>query len=149
MGLCSGGFQAAICLLVPFQLIQAITACPNLPAASPLRRKKLASKVGTALERKLHGELDPPRPAAAQERVADAHVAGGHNGISASTRLPVATHSETSDTRIGNESRKEGIREVGVVQNVKELSAYLHVQSFGDRRVLVYGADHGDGFELR
>src|SRR5439155_10232082 len=122
VGLCGGGFQAAICLLVPFQVIQANTVCPNLPAASPLRRKKLASKVGTALERKLHGQLDAAGPPAAEERIADADVAGGHNGIPPTAYFTVAIYEESAPAsricrtrrRIGNKRWKERIGEVGV-----------------------------------
>src|SRR6267378_643400 len=85
------------------------------------------------LERELSRQLNPPRPAAAQERVSYAHVASCCNGIASLAHFTVPAGLKPVKSRIGNECRQEGIRKVRVIQHIEEFGAELHIQPLSDR----------------
>src|SRR6267378_2189948 len=89
------------------------------------------------LERELSRQLNPPRPAAAQERVSYAHVASCCNGIASLAHFTVPAGLKPVKSRIGNECRQEGIRKVRVIQHIEEFGAELHLQPLSDRCVFI------------
>lgn len=96
------------------------------------------------LERKLRRQLNSPRPAAPKERIANAHVACGHNLIRAISDLAIAINVESATaTRskvrcgIGDKGRQFRVGEVRMIEHVEEFGAQLHIHTFRDCRVFV------------
>lgn len=101
---------------------------------------------GPPLERELGRQLNPTRPAAPQERVAYAHVAGSCETKMAATapygdrrtaRNAWTAIANSTLCSIRDKRRQEGIREVRMIEDVEELGANLHAEPLGNRRVLV------------
>ena len=85
------------------------------------------------LERDLGRKLHPARAAAAEKRIADAHIARRRKRqeTDAPPRCVQAVV-----CRIGNEIRQVRIGKVGMIQQVEELGPDLQIYPLGDRRVL-------------
>src|SRR5579864_5473183 len=95
-------------------------------------------------ERELDRQLNPPRSAAAQERIAYADVAGGGDLVCADAHFPVTVRLKTAAAgrteirgRISDKCRKQRTGKVRMVQDIEEFRAELQVQPLGNRRVLV------------
>src|ERR1700730_7676642 len=95
-------------------------------------------------ECKLRREPNPARPAASEEGITDAHVAGCNNLVPGDTHFTVAAAVKTARTttreirsRICHESRQERICKVRMVENVKKLGSKLHAHTLRDVRALV------------
>ena len=87
------------------------------------------------LESELGRELNAARPAASEERIADAHVAGRGDRIVARPSLAVASGSALQlhaglevRCRVRNERGQERIGEVRVIEEVEEIGAKLQCQ---------------------
>ena len=97
--------------------------------------------------------MNAARASAAEERVADADVAGSSEvvpGIRGNARerwlaanFVIPRHLETTPAgaevrgRVGNEAREQRTGEIGMVQNVEEFRPQLHLHAFSDGRVFV------------
>jgi len=81
----------------------------------------------------------PARAAASEERVADAHVSGGGDGIAAGASFEgvSAIQGKAVEARVCDERGQERVREVGMVNDIEEVCAQLQVHAFSDGRVLV------------
>src|SRR5579859_1292925 len=93
------------------------------------------------LELKHGRQLNAARATAADERVADAHVARGSDGQTAAANftIPGAVERKASRGRIGDKRRQQRIREVRVIEQVEEVDSELHADALGNRRLLVDG----------
>ena len=109
-------------------------------------------KLRNNLERDLQSELRSARAASAEERIADAHVAGGGESEGATalsgrnqlTNLGISKWIPGGNAvagRVGDEVRQVWIGEIGVIENIEELSPELQncmlgqVGIFEDREV--------------
>ena len=92
-----------------------------------------------ALELEHGRQLDAAWTTAADERIADSHVTGRGDGISTAcaSDFPAAHVLESASARVRDEGREEGIGEVGVVQQIEEVSAELHREPLCQIRSLV------------
>ena len=107
------------------------------------------------LESEFDRQLNTARASAPDVRIADADVAGGANVVGAAAHFPpTAVHLKIAGSRptaivaglarncpssICDIGRQEGIGEVGVIKDVEEIDAELHVDPFRNRRVLIHG----------
>jgi len=129
-------------------------ARPNTSAALLLktkappanRQEELRRDHANQLEGKLRRQLNPARPPAAEEGIANANVAGSDDVITSVAYLSSRTAGNESaftsgwrkiSSWIGNKSWQEWVREVRVIQDIEELRAQLHTQAFRDCGVLV------------
>jgi hypothetical protein len=91
------------------------------------------------LKRELRRQLHRPRPAAAQERIPDAHIARRRQRQRAQTspdRQPAGPIADPIRRRIRNERRQIWIRKVRMIEQVVRLKPQLQLQPLGDGRVL-------------
>ena len=88
------------------------------------------------LETNLGRKLDAPRPASAQEGIADAHVASGSERQEADA---APRRVQPIVRRISNKIRQVRIGKVGMIKQVKELSSDLQVYPLRDCCVLEDG----------
>lgn len=90
----------------------------------------------TKLEVELNRQLNTARPTAANEWIADAHVAGSGDNTtprSAGVAYLSSVHDlVTVDEWIGNECWQEWISEVRVIWKVEEIRAELHIKPLAD-----------------
>lgn len=73
------------------------------------------------LERKFRRQLNSARAATSEERIPDAHVAGGAQSESARPNLAIAIYIESLLAWIGDEQRQEGTGKVWMIQKIEEL----------------------------
>lgn len=78
------------------------------------------------LERKLRGQLNPARPTATEEGIANAHVAGGTQTEAATTHLAVPARSKAIHSRIGDKQWQKWASKVWMIQKIEELRPKLH-----------------------
>src|SRR5580692_1409550 len=78
-------------------------------------------------EKQLQRELDAARPAATQNRVAQAHVGSCCERVMASAG---AVRIESVRRRVGKEGRQQRTGKSGMIEDVVEISAELHLQAF-------------------
>lgn len=98
-----------------------------------------------ALEDEFRGQLYPARPTSAEERIADANIACSNDLVGAISDFAVVRPSDKSTaagkinvcSRIGDERGEQGIREIGMIKDVKEIRAKLNAQPFANRRGLI------------
>src|SRR5882757_7476450 len=100
---------------------------------SRLRERGLGEEFSTRLERDLGRELHSARPAASQERVANADVAGGREREERIARswndcTPTLTV-EAIGRRIRDEVRQIRIGEIRMIKDVEEISPNLQVDA--------------------
>src|ERR1700730_2222362 len=106
----------------------------------PHVRERSGGKNGVPeLERNLSRELDSPRPAASQERIADANIARGCERQERCSRRKVSRETPTIGVEpvgrgIRDEIRKIGIGKIGVVEEVEEVDVKLEIQPFRQSR---------------
>ena len=106
-------------------------------APPKIRGRSRGRKLSEDLERNLQSKLRSPGAASAQEWVADTYVAGGGKSQVADT--PSRRGVKAIACRVGDEVRQVRIGEIGVVENIKELSPELQNQAFRQIRVLEDG----------
>src|SRR5579862_2877379 len=93
------------------------------------------------LEREFRCELNTPRPTASEERIADANVAGGGDGITAGACLQRVRPVQGKSVRrwIGDKCRQEWIRKIRMVHDIEEISPQLQIKPLSKNRVLING----------
>src|SRR5450432_1922742 len=90
----------------------------------------------TALKTDLGGDLQPSGAAAAEERVADAYIAGGREAQS--PYMP-SVRANAIGCGIGEEGGHQRADEIGMIQNVVSLKAEFQLHVLGDGGVLEDG----------
>ena len=106
------------------------------PAATGRERDHRRGQLEAEDRRELHSS----RSSSTQERIADTDIAGSSDRVGARADLPIiAVGRKARLAGIGDESRKEGIREIRMIQDVEEFSTDLHIHAFAERCVFVDG----------
>ncbi len=90
----------------------------------------------TALKKQLQRELDAARPAAAKNRVAQSHVGSCLERVKA---VAGAVRIESVKRGVGEEGRQQRTGKSGMIEDVIEISAELHLQAFVNRSRLADG----------
>ena len=115
--------------------------CAKKKPLLPHVRERSEGRNIKKLESKLDGQLNAPRTATADERVADAHVARGGNNAGARSSgiayFPPVHHLEAVDAWVCEEGWQVRIGKVGVIEEIEEIDAELHVKALSDRCAFV------------
>src|SRR5579864_6455179 len=107
----------------------------------PCRKQREKGRAPTGhLERKFRRQLNSARSAAAQKRIANTHISGGHNLICAVPHFTISVYVKSAPAarrqswrrvrrqcqirrRIGDKRRQFWIREIWMIENVEKLRA--------------------------